>query len=511
MKEIDLAGRIGRISTRHGYIETPYIFPVVDPILRNQYVSLDEILSIGFNGIITNAYILKKHRGAVGDIHGYLNFSGVVMTDSGAYQILRYGDVEVGNREIVMYQCEAKSDIGVILDIPTSAGVDRETALRSADETYRRAVEALDVVESCRDTLWTLPIQGGTYLDILEHYAEKSVELFYSGYSLYALGSPTTLLEQYDLDKIIDMIFTVRSVIPFSAPLHLFGAGHPLIVPFAVALGIDTMDSASYILYAKDGRYMTSKGTYRLEDLGYFPCTCPLCSKHSPEDIQRMPRSKRVEFLALHNLYTILREFREVKQAIREGRLWEYIEGKAGSHPAARRAFEQLKKYAEFIYRHSPIVKPNAKAVFILSRDSVYNPRIMVPRRRVVERFNPKARCIDLVPYTRGRIPLGNRSRGSECLSYIYFPILGVAPLQLANRYPYSQFEFGLEVADDIIDDLSYLVFEILLKVRRIGSTITVNMYVCQGEEWQEKLYSRLLSLATGEIDIKMELKAINC
>ncbi len=486
---------------------------MVDPTLRDQYISINEIYNIGFNGIITNAYILKKHRSAVTDIHEYLNFNGVVMTDSGAYQILRYGDIEVNNREIVQYQCEIKSDIGVILDIPTSHDVDRDTALRSADETYRRAVEVLDIVEKCRDTLWTLPIQGGTHLDILKRYAEKSVDIFYSGYSLYALGSPTTLLEQYGFDRIIDMIFTVRSTIPFSAPLHLFGAGHPLIVPFAIALGIDTMDSASYILYAKDGRYMGSRATYRLEDLNYFPCECPVCSKHSPEEVREMPINKRIEFLALHNLYTIFREFKEVKQAIKEGRLWEYLEDKANSHPAARRAFEQLKKYLEFIYRHTPIVKPDARAVFILSEDSIYNPKIMIPRRRVIERFEPIVNCVNLVPYSRGKILLDSGIEGSECISYIYTPILGIAPLHLIDRYPYSQFELGLKITkNSIIDDLSYLIFEALLKIVEISNKVVVNMYICSDVEWQEELYRKLVDLISmGETNIKIVLKANRC
>ncbi|MCX8168573.1 MAG: tRNA guanosine(15) transglycosylase TgtA [Ignisphaera sp.] len=513
MREIDLAGRIGRLLTRHGFIETPYIFPVVDPILREQYLPINEILNAGFNGIMTNAYILKKHRGAVADIHDHLGFSGVVVTDSGAYQILRYGDVEVSNREIVQYQCEIKSDIGVILDIPTSSDVDRDAALKSADETYRRAVEVLDIVERCGDTLWTLPIQGGTHLDILRQYAERSVEVFYRGYSIYALGSPTTLLEQYDFDRIIDMIFAVRSIIPFSTPLHLFGAGHPLIVPFAAALGVDTMDSASYILYAKDDRYMGSRATYRLEDLSYFPCTCPVCSKYSPEDVRRMPKRKRVELLALHNLHALSREFREVKQAIKEGRLWEYLEDRANSHPATRRAFEQLKRYLEFIYRHTPIVKPDARAVFILSEDSIFNPKIMIPRRRVLERFDSEVECIDLIPYRRGEGFPDSGIGESKCASYIYFPILGIAPLHLVDRYPYSQFEFGFKVTDKIVSDLSHLIFEALLKMLKISRTIVVNIYVCSNVEWQKELYRKLINLAqqVGESSVKIVLKAAKC
>ena len=66
------------------------------------------------------------------------------------------------------------------------------------------------------------------------------------------------------------MIIAAKKNIPTSIPLHLFGAGHPLTIPLAVALGCDTFDSASYMLYAKHDRVITEDGTRRLEELEYF-------------------------------------------------------------------------------------------------------------------------------------------------------------------------------------------------------------------------------------------------
>ncbi len=37
-------------------------------------------------------------------LHKFLDYDGAVMTDSGAYQILVYGDIEVSQKEIVAYQ-----------------------------------------------------------------------------------------------------------------------------------------------------------------------------------------------------------------------------------------------------------------------------------------------------------------------------------------------------------------------------------------------------------------------
>ena len=41
----------------------------------------------------------------------------------------------------------------------------------------------------------------------------------------------------------------------------------PTSIPLAVALGCDTFDSASYMLYAKHDRVITEDGTRRLEEL----------------------------------------------------------------------------------------------------------------------------------------------------------------------------------------------------------------------------------------------------
>lgn len=460
----------------------------MDPVLRGQAVTPQELASMGFRGIITNAYILKKHVGEVADVHKHLSFDGVVMTDSGAYQVLRYGSVEVGNREIVEYQCRVGSDIAVILDVPTRCGVSEGEARASAEETYRRAVEAAEAVRGCRGTLWVLPIQGGAHLNVLREYAEKSVGLWGAGYELFGLGSPTTLLEQYMFEVVLDMIFTVRSVIPPAAPLHLFGAGHPLIVPFAVALGVDLMDSASYVLYARDGRYMTRRGTYKLEDLEELPCACPVCSRHGEaQALLELPGEERVRALALHNLYVLLSEVRSVREAIREGRLWEYLEERAHAHPAARRAFERLKRYVEHLYKHSPTMK-RGKAVFILGLDSVYNPKVMMARRRVLNRVaaNP-ARELIFVPLKGGRRP---QHLGGAARVYVYELVLGVAPLSLACMYPYSQHELAVEPTRDAVMDLAYYTFEVILrhyKAVRNSDPLRIKLCFDESVEWQRE------------------------
>ncbi len=517
----DLLARIGRIKTRSGTIETPYLFPVVDPTMKKQIVSLDEIRSVGFNAVITNAYLLWKGLGTEDDVHKVLNFDGVIMTDSGAYQLMQYGDIDVGNREIVEYQCRIRSDIGVILDIPTKFEDSRERVEYSVHETLRRAWEALDIVERCTTTLWVLPIQGGHHLDLLYESARRSVEL--PSYSIYALGSPTTLLERFYFDKIVEMIGVVRSVIPLSKPLHLFGAGHPMFIPFAVAMGVDLMDSASYIIYARDGRYMTYRGTYRLEDLDYFPCSCPVCSKYTPHELRETDFITRTKLLALHNLYVLMEELKRVKQAIREGRLWEYLEERARSHPALARAFRILKKFYEKLYRASPRLRPDVWATYILSFDSIYNPKIMEVRRSSLDRAfhasKPRLLLLPLLPWDKPLLESSVYKRVEERLDlsnydvYGYAPVLGIFNAYASYRYPLSQFESIHDFDERYVDDLLNLATELVYRyINELSSLEEIAIVACTDVYWSSTFTKKFVDLIRNVFGIEnVKLIEITC
>ncbi|MFB5625112.1 MAG: tRNA-guanine transglycosylase, partial [Nitrosopumilus sp.] len=80
----DLAGRIGKIYTNHGVIETPAYVPVIHPV--KQTIPSKKIKEIGFDLVITNAYISKNNYGNEAiekGIHRIIDFDGIVMTDSG--------------------------------------------------------------------------------------------------------------------------------------------------------------------------------------------------------------------------------------------------------------------------------------------------------------------------------------------------------------------------------------------------------------------------------------------
>jgi len=301
VREKDLLARIGKLKTKSGVVETPLLFPVINPNIQPIPPKKIET-EFGFDALITNAYILKKrfqNQPIEKGLHKFLDFNDTIMTDSGAYQILVYGDIEVTSKEIVEYQERIDTDIATILDIPTGWKVSENLAEQTVKETLKRAKEFF-TLKTRDDILWVGPVQGGRYLNLVAKSAKEMGKL---PFQIYALGSPTEVMERYRFDVLVDMIMTAKMNLPTEKPLHLFGAGHPFMFALAIALGCDLFDSAAYAIYARQNRYMTENGTYRLNELDYFPCACPKCARTTPKQALELSQKEREVFLAEHNLY----------------------------------------------------------------------------------------------------------------------------------------------------------------------------------------------------------------
>ena len=349
----DLLARTGTLSTKSGSFATPHMFPVVDPnrpkTTRNLLADLD------VPAIMTNAYLLRRGqtRPERVELHDYLGFKGPIATDSGAYQILEFGEVSVQPEEIVHYQEEINSDIAVILDVPTGFRSKLVKARETVDETIRRADQALSSMKRA-DILWVGPVQGGVHLREIDRSAREMAK---RNFPIYALGSPTELMETQHYDILVDMIVTARRALPISKPLHLFGAGHPATFPFFASLGCDLFDSAAYALYAKQGKYFTQTGTLQVEEMQEFPCNCSTCKSQTVREFSKLELEEQEMTLARHNLSTCLAELKRTREMIRMGRLWELMETRARAHPAFTGFLERVAHHAAFSMRYDPVIK----------------------------------------------------------------------------------------------------------------------------------------------------------
>jgi len=462
----DLLGRIGRLRVKDKVAETPLFLPVINPV--TQSISARWMKeNLRAEAVITNAYIIFKRlreRALEEGVHGILDFDGIIMTDSGGYPVMEYGDVEAGPEEIALFEEEIGTDIAVPLDIPTGI-CGREKAEETVEKTLKNVEITLNILRErgIRRALWAAPIQGGTHLDLLQRCAELEKEM---GFDLYALGSPTPLMEGYRFEKLFEMIYTVRRVIGFGRPLHLFGAGHPMIFPFIVALGVDMFDSASYYLYAKDERYITSTGTLRIDRIDYFPCNCPICSNTTPDELKELEREERVRLIATHNLYACFREIQEIKQAIRDGRLMELLEIRARSHPRLYQAFRWImenEKLLKLMEDHTPL--SSRRGINLFDELSLRRPRIRRARRRLMGRYFKQSgheESLVLIPFNR-RMSFEKIERivGEEVFEVAYYGTpYGLIPDQLRYTYPFSQTNYPRKLIEEVSEDLVKLMIE---------------------------------------------------
>ena len=334
----DINGRCGRLTVGNKVLKTPALLPVVNPHLP--VIPPKELRAMGAGAIITNAYIFYRSSefrepALTRGLHDLLGFDGIIMTDSGSFQLSVYGDVEVTNRDTLLFQQSIKSDIIVPLDIPTHPDSDRETVVRELGITMDRIREARELLGP--EAHLAGPLQGGLFPDLRESAGQALGEM---GFTFTPVGAVVPLMESYRYRELVDVVLAAKRGLPSSSCVHLFGAGHPAMFALAVAMGCDLFDSAAYALYAKEGRYLTTHGSMKIDELVELPCSCEICRHTTPEEMRKSP--DRIRMLARHNLIVTLTEIARIRQAIIDGTLWELVDERCRGHPELLRGYRAL-------------------------------------------------------------------------------------------------------------------------------------------------------------------------
>ena len=150
---------------------------------------------------------------------------------------------------MAQFELDIGSDIPVPLDKPTGYGLPYNTAKSYVNETISNIDETIDIIRknrtdqnddnsnddilSSKGEIWTGTIQGAEHFDSVRYSASL---LDKKGFSFFAIGSPVELMEAYEFSTLARLIEATKLSIP-NKPIHLFGAGHPLTIPLAVASG----------------------------------------------------------------------------------------------------------------------------------------------------------------------------------------------------------------------------------------------------------------------------------
>ena len=491
IKAKDNMGRVGVLKTKHGDVKTPALMPVIHP--RKQTIDVGKY---GADIVITNAYLIYKDdelkQKAVDEgLHKLINFDGPVMTDSGSFQLSVYGDVEITNKEVIEFQELIKTDIGTSLDIPTAPYVDRQKAESDLEITLKRAHEAVEYKkEQDMEMLLNSVVQGSTFLDLRRKCAGELSKL---DADLYPIGAVVPLMESYHYKDLVDVVMNSMKNLADDRPRHLMGAGHPMIFALCVAMGCDLFDSAAYILYAEDDRLLSTRGTFKLENLTEMPCSCEVCSKYTPDDLRSMPKEKRRDLIAQHNLHVSFAELRLIRQAIYDGNLMELVEERCRAHPALLEAVRHLGNYSSEMEKYDPRSKKSA--FFYTGSESLCRSEVLRHMQKL--RSMPKKRDLVILPPTRK--PYSKFISGKLGEFYIYgdeneidlddadFMVLdipfGLVPLQIDELYPLSQNDApkirdvdAIEFVEDFINEFVEYYNQVLIH-KRVNDDLELGLF----------------------------------
>jgi len=446
IKDRDAAGRICKFTTKHGTVTTPNLLPVINP--NKMLITPKEMKKLfGTEMIITNSYIIKKDKKLKEEaikkgVHKIVDFDGPIMTDSGTFQSYVYGDIKLDPLEIVEFQKNIGSDVGTILDVFGKPDQTRKEAEKGTKETLKRAKNSVEIKG---EMALACTVQGSIYPDLRESCAKNLSKI---DSDFFPIGGVVPLMENQRYTDLLKIIISSKKGLNPSKPVHLFGAGHPLIFPLAVALGCDFFDSSAYVKYANDGRMIFAEGTEKLEELDEIPCNCPVCSKHTASELKKLDKKNRILQIAKHNLYISFTEIKKIRKAIKQGSLWELVERRANENPYLLEALIELRKTSnkEWLERLEPTSKD--RAMFYTGNHTIHRPIITRCHNRLLTRYRASFR--DMIVFPEGKKPYSSYyeeqiqqiSKKRNDLDILVDSNLGPVPIELDEMYPFAQSVF---------------------------------------------------------------------
>ena len=191
-------GRLGKITTAHGDIDTPVFMPVGTKATVKA-MTPEEMKDLGASIILSNTYHLFLRPGherikRLGGLHKFMNWDRPILTDSGGYQIFSLAELrsaftedgvefqshlDGGEKHFLSPELAIKiqetlgSDIMMVLDECTPYPADKATARQSMELSLRWAKRCLNTRTS-KNALFGI-IQGGMHQELREEYIERII------------------------------------------------------------------------------------------------------------------------------------------------------------------------------------------------------------------------------------------------------------------------------------------------------------------------------------------------
>ena len=365
--QTDGRARRGRFTCAHGTVETPVFMNVGTQAAIKGGLAAEDLEQIGCQVELSNTYHLHLRPGedivrSLGGLHGFMNWSRPILTDSGGFQVFSLATLRkiteegvafashidgrrifMGPEESMRIQSGLGSDIAMAFDECIENPSPDDYVRRSCERTVRWLTRCRDEMDRIRregtavnpgQMLWGIN-QGGTSAEIRVAHMKAIAKLELPGYAIggLAVGEPTE--EMY---RVID---AVEPHMPPDRPRYLMGVGTPSNIIEAVWRGVDFFDCVMPARNARHGHLHTRNGRINLNNQQYADdprpidetCGCPVCAKHSRGYLRHLLRSGEVLGLRLcvmHNLWFYNNLMGEIRLAVEEKRFDAFRETWSG-------------------------------------------------------------------------------------------------------------------------------------------------------------------------------------
>jgi queuine tRNA-ribosyltransferase len=344
--------RLGRVHTPHGSFDTPVFMPVGTQA-SVKGMSPDEVKSIGAKIILGNTYhlylrpsgeIIKK----AGGLHGFMNWSLPILTDSGGFQVFSLANLRDIKEEGVTFRSHIDGSKHFIspeksIEIQNALGADiimafdecvpypceYEYAKKSMEMTTRWAIRCRNFHQNTEKQALFGIIQGSTYEDLRRESAKQITSLDLPGYAIGGLsvGEPAEIMNDI-LEKTVPFI-------PEDRPRYLMGVGSPDYLIDGSIRGIDMFDCVLPTRIGRNGTVFTSGGRIIVRDAKYAEdfspidpeCDCYACRNFSRAYIRHLFKCREMFGLRLatwHNLRFLVKLMENVRDAIKNDRLADF-------------------------------------------------------------------------------------------------------------------------------------------------------------------------------------------
>ncbi len=345
----DSKARRGRITTRHGIIETPVFMPVgTQGTVKS--VSPRELIELKAQIILGNTYHLFIRPGMevmkhFGGLHNFMNWQRPILTDSGGYQVFSLAKLRkiteegvefqnhidgapcfIGPETAMEIQATLGSDIAMVFDECPPYPCEFDYADRSLDLTLRWAkrckawCDTQDAAGIVRPAVFGI-VQGATFAELRKKSAEELTAMNFEGYAVggVSVGEPE-----------VEMMLAVENSVPFlpaDKPRYAMGLGTPPQMLEMIARGIDMFDCVLPTRIARNGTAFTARGTVNLKNAPFIMdkgpieegCECPACREFSKGYIRHLIKAEEIlglRLITLHNLHFYLNLMTRARAAL---------------------------------------------------------------------------------------------------------------------------------------------------------------------------------------------------